>query len=258
MSFIQSIILGLVEGFTEFLPISSTGHLILISRLFKIEQTEFLKSFEIIIQFGAILSVIVLYFKKFLFNIEIFKRVIVAFIPTAVVGFVFYGFIKNVLLNSPTIVLWSLFLGGILIIIFEWRYSKKEFKINSFNSFLISYRQAFWIGLFQSIAVIPGLSRSAVTILGGLWLGISRKTIVEFSFILAIPTILGASALDLVKNVSKFSSNQIDILILGFIFSFFTALVAVKFLLSFIQKHSFIVFGIYRIILAVVFWFLLF
>ncbi|MBI4158556.1 MAG: undecaprenyl-diphosphatase UppP [Candidatus Yanofskybacteria bacterium] len=253
MTFFNSIILGVVEGFTEFLPISSTGHLILSSHLLKLEQSDFLKSFEIAIQLGAILSVVVLYFKRFLLNFEVIKRVVVAFIPTAVIGFLLYGFIKNTLFGSEATVLWSLLLGGIVLIVFEFWYSKMALKINKQNSLLLSYRHCFFIGLFQALAVIPGVSRAGATILGGLWLGVPRKTIVEFSFLLALPTMAGATGLDLLKNASSFSYDQFGIFAAGFVVSFITAVLAIKFLLSFIQKHTFVSFGIYRIILAIVF-----
>lgn len=253
MDILNSIILGIVEGFTEFLPVSSTGHLILVSYLLKLEQNHFLKSFEIAIQLGAILSVIALYFKRLILNSEVMKRIAVAFIPTAVVGFFLYGFIKDVLLESKLIVLWSLFLGGVALILFELWYSKTAIKINPKNSLLLSYRHSFLIGLFQSIAVIPGVSRAGATILGGLWLGVPRKTIVEFSFLLALPTMAGATGLDLFKNASSFSYDQFWILILGFVVSFTTAILAIKFLLSFVQKHTFITFGVYRIIITIVF-----
>lgn len=252
MSYLESILLGVVEGFTEFLPVSSTGHLILTSYLLKLEQSDFLKSFEIAIQLGAILSVVTLYFKRFLLSMEVIKRVIVAFLPTAAVGFLLYGFIKNILLSNTTLVLWSLLLGGIALIIFEFWYKGKE-KIEEKSVQALSYTHCFLIGLFQAIAVIPGVSRAGATILGGLWLGVPRKTIVEFSFILALPTMAGATGLDLLKNASSFSYDQFGVLAVGFVVSFITAILAIKFLLSFIQKHTFISFGLYRIILAIVF-----
>jgi len=252
MSIFETIILGIVEGFTEFLPISSTGHLILSSYLLKLEQSDFLKSFEIIIQLGAILSVVVFYFKKFLLKTEAIKRIIVASIPTAVVGFTLYGFVKNNLLSNHGVVLWALLLGGIALIVFELWYKGKE-KAEEKSVLSLSYPHCFLIGLFQSIAIIPGVSRAGATILGGLFLGIPRKTIVEFSFLLAIPTIAGAAGLDLVTNASSFSYDQFGILVIGFVVSFITALIAIKLLLAFIQKHTFISFGIYRIIIAIVF-----
>lgn len=250
------------------MPISSTGHLILASHLLKLEQDDFLKSFEIAIQLGAILSVVVLYFKKFLLNKEIVKRIIVAFIPTALVGFLFYNLIKNVFLSSTVLVLWSLLLGGIALIIFEFWYpgsrssrgltadktrTSLRGKLEQNDVRFISYTHCFIIGLFQAVSVIPGVSRAGATILGGLWLGIPRKTTVEFSFLLALPTMAGATGLDLFKNASIFSYDQLGILAVGFIVSFITAILAIKFLLSFVQKHTFISFGIYRIILAIVF-----
>ena len=253
MTFLNSIILGIIEGFTEFLPISSTGHLVLSSHLLKLEQSDFLKSFEIAIQLGAILSVVVLYFKRFFLNFEVVKRVVVAFIPTAVIGFLLYGFIKSILLESEATVLWSLLLGGIALIIFEFWYSKTALKINVQNSLLLSYRHCFFIGLFQALAVIPGVSRAGATILGGLWLGIPRKTIIEFSFLLALPTMAGATGLDLIKNISSFSYDQFGILVIGFVTAFIASVFAVKFMLSFIQRHTFVSFGIYRIVLAVAF-----
>mgnify|MGYP001607799860 CR=1 FL=1 len=252
MFIFESIILGVVEGFTEFLPISSTGHLILSSYLLKLEQSDFLKSFDIAIQLGAILSVVVLYFKSFLLKWEVIKRVAVAFLPTAIVGFLLYGFIKNVLLGSTTTVLWSLFLGGIALIVFELWYKGKE-KSEERTVPSLSYAHCFFIGLFQAAAVIPGVSRAGATILGGLWLGIPRKTIVEFSFLLALPTMAGATGLDLLKHASNFSYDQFGVLAVGFVVSFITAVLAIKFLTFFIQKHTFVLFGIYRIILAVAF-----
>jgi undecaprenyl-diphosphatase len=246
--------LGVIEGITEFLPISSTGHLILAARVLGLSQTEFLKTFEIVIQFGAILSVVVLYWRSLLVNVEIMKRVLIAFIPTAVLGLLFYKIIKHFLMGSNQVVLWSMFLGGICLIIFEMFHREKDDAVEDLSA--ISYRASFLIGLFQSIAMIPGVSRSAATIVGGLILGLRRKTIVEFSFLLAVPTMLAATGLDLMKNVSEFSIAQINFLSIGFIVSFVSALLGVKFLLGFIKHHSFISFGVYRIIIALLVWFL--
>jgi undecaprenyl-diphosphatase len=244
--------LSIVEGITEFLPISSTGHLMLTASILGLSQTEFLKTFEIVIQFGAILSVIVLYWKSLLVNFEILKRVVVAFFPTAVLGLLFYKIIKQFLMTSNQVVLWSMFIGGICLIVFELLHKEKDDAIEDLST--ISYRTSLMIGLFQSIAMIPGVSRAAATIVGGLILGLKRKTIVEFSFLLAVPTMLAATGLDLMKNVSQFSVAQLNLLSIGFIVSFFSALLGVKFLLAFIKHHSFISFGIYRIILALLFW----
>ncbi|MFA4936996.1 MAG: undecaprenyl-diphosphate phosphatase [Patescibacteria group bacterium] len=250
----QAIILGIVEGITEFLPISSTGHLILSSRLLNLPPSEFLTSFEITIQLGAILAIVALYWRSLLMNWEIIKRLIVAFIPTALIGLLLYKLIKNVLLGSTTVVLWSLLLGGIILIIFELLHKEKPQAVNEVGR--ISYRQSFIIGLFQSLAVIPGVSRAAATIIGGLLLGLRRKTIVEFSFLLAVPTMLAATGWDLIQSASSFSADQFGWLAVGLVVSFVTALVSVKWLLNYIQKNTFVAFGVYRIALAVFFWWL--
>ncbi len=251
MDFLTVVIMSIVEGISEFLPISSTGHLILTAHLLKLEQTEFLKSFEIAIQLGAILSVLVLYGKRVALDSKIVKRVTVAFIPTAIIGLIFYKIIKKVLLSSNNVVLVSLLLGGIFLIIFELLHREKEHSLEDIAS--IPYPQAFMIGVFQSIAVIPGVSRAAATIVGGLVLGLKRKTIVEFSFLLAVPTMGAAVTLDLIKSASIFTSENILFLLVGFLVSFIVALFSIKFLLGFIKNHNFIPFGIYRIILALLF-----
>jgi len=247
----QSIILGIVEGITEFLPVSSTGHLILTSELLHIPQSAFTKSFEIIIQLGAIASVVFLYWKT-LWNLATIKKLIVAFIPTGIIGLLLYKTVKTYLIGNSSVVLWSLFLGGIVLIAFEYWHKEKDSATESIHA--ISYRQALTIGLFQSIAVIPGVSRSAATILGGLLLGLKRTAIVEFSFLLAVPTMLAASGLDLLKNYSSFSMDQFGVLGVGFVVSFIVALWSIKFLLRYIQNHNFIPFGFYRIIIALFFW----
>ena len=254
MDLITSFILGIVQGVSEFLPISSTGHMILASHLMGLTHTEFLKSFEIAIQAGTILSVVFLYWRKLLVDFEVIKRIIVAFIPTGVLGLTLYKLIKGYLLGSETVVLCSLLIGGIFIIAFEYWYREKDDATSEIRE--ISYKHAVIIGLFQSIAMIPGVSRSASTILGGLWLGLKRKTIVEFTFLLAVPTMLAATGYDLIKSGSQFSFDQIQYLLVGFVTAFVVALLTIKFLLQFIKTHTFIPFGIYRIVL-VVFWFLL-
>ncbi len=257
-TFFHAIVLGLVEGITEFLPVSSTGHLILTTEALSLVSTDFVKSFEIFIQLGAILAVLVLYWKKLLLNSIIFKRVAVAFIPTAIIGLLVYGVVKTHLLGNISVVLWSLSIGGILLIAFEFFYKKRTSQ-NSVTSELesITYTQAFTIGLFQSIAIIPGVSRSASTIVGGLLLGLSRQAIVEFSFMLAIPTMAAAVGLDLLKSGLAFSSKETGLLAVGFVTAFVSALLAVQFLLRFVKNHTFTSFGIYRIILVVVFLFVI-
>ena len=255
MTLLHALIFGIVEGVTEFLPISSTGHLILTAQVLGLKQSEFLKSFEIAIQVGAILAVVFLYWKSLLVNFEAIKRVITAFIPTAVLGLVFYKIIKKFLLSGESVVLWSLFLGGLFLIVFEWRHKEKENALDDLSK--IPYAQAMLIGVFQSLAMIPGVSRSAATIVGGLCLGIRRKTIVEFSFLLAVPTMLAATGLDLLKNASGFDQGQFLFLGVGFVSSFFVAIFAIKVFLQYVQKHSLILFGVYRVIAALLFWFVL-
>ena len=252
MSIIDAAVLGIVEGITEFLPISSTGHLILAGELLRIPQTEFLKSFDISIQLGAILAVVALYFRSF-FDVEIVKRLVVAFIPTGSIGFLAYPFVKSVLLGNATVVVLTLALGGAALVVFELFYREGN-EITSIKA--ISYKQALFIGIFQALAIIPGVSRSAATIVGGLLTsGMSRKTIVEFSFLLAVPTMAAATGYDILKNAGSFSGNDFISLAVGFVTSFIVAILAIKFLLSFIRTHSFIAFGVYRIIVACIFFF---
>lgn len=251
MNYLQAVILSIVEGLTEFLPISSTGHLVLASKLLQIEQTDFVKSFEIIIQLGSIGAIIFLYWKTLIKNREIWKRIIAAFIPTAIVGFILYKIIKTFFLGNPAITLMALFIGGVLLILLEKIHKEKDHHKNSIEK--ISIKNAFIIGVFQSISIIPGVSRSAATIIPALFLGTKRKTAVEFSFFLAIPTMLAATTLDIVKSKFAFTFSEYSILATGLIGSFIVAVLAVKFLLGFIEKHTFIPFGFYRIILAIIF-----
>ena len=191
----HALVLGVVEGLTEFLPVSSTAHLILASDLLRLGESEFVKSFDIIIQLGAILSVVVLYWKRF-WRPDVFLKLVVAFIPTGVVGLTVYKAIKA-MLGSLTVVLWALLVGGVVMILFE-RLLRRSDRAADFSE--ITYGKALLIGIFQALAVVPGVSRAAATIVGGSLLGISRRTIVEFSFMLAVPTMLAASGLELIKN----------------------------------------------------------
>lgn len=250
MDIFNSVILGIIEGITEFLPISSTGHLILAGQFLDIPVSEFSKSFNIIIQLGAILAVVVIYWNRIFGSKELVKKVFVAFIPTAIIGFALYGFVKTYLLGNAWVVVVALFVGGIALIVFE-RFVKKPAPTFGGNS-EPTYLQAFWIGVFQAIAVIPGVSRSAATIVGGQLIGVDKKAVVDFSFLLAIPTMAAATGLDLFKSAGSFSADQFGILSIGFVVTFIVALIAVKTFLAYIQKHSFAVFGWYRIVLAIV------
>lgn len=255
MDYLQAVILSIVEGFSEFLPISSTGHLILVSDLLKISQTDFVKSFEIIIQLGAILAVVLLYWKTLLKNKAIWLRILTAFVPTAIIGFTFYRLIKGFLLGNTLVTVSALFLGGLALIVLELVYQEKTHHADKIES--LTLKQSFLIGLCQSLSIIPGVSRAAATVVGALFVGAKRKTAVEFSFLLAIPTMLAASGLDLVKSNFAFNQKEYLLLLIGFISSFLVAIVTIKFLLKFIQTHTFISFGVYRIILAILFWLLI-
>lgn len=245
-------VLGVVEGLTEFLPVSSTGHLILASRLLGLAQSEFMKSFEIAIQLGAILAVVVLYRKTLFGDREALKRVVVGFIPTGVLGLALYKVVKHYLLGSDATVLWALFLGGVVLIAFESFHRSSPGGDADVRK--ITYRQALVIGAVQSLAMIPGVSRSAATVVGGLAQGIDRRTTVQFSFLLAVPTMLAATGLDLVKSAGSFGAGDFAAIAIGSAVSFLVALAAVRFLLRYVRTHTFIPFGIYRVVAAAAFW----
>ncbi len=243
--------MGIIEGVTEFLPVSSTAHLILTSNILGLPQSDYLKSFEIAIQSGAILAVVFLYWRALL-KPDVLKRLIVAFIPTGIIGLVAYKIVKEYLLGSISTVAWSLLIGGVLLILFEKLFTPKarEDKSELQN---ITYLNCLILGLFQSVAMIPGVSRAAATIVGGMLLGIQRKTIVEFSFLLAVPTMFAATGLDLVKSAGTFSSSDFIVLLVGFLTSFIMAAISIRWLMSYIKKHDFTWFGIYRVAVAILF-----
>jgi len=251
-TFWQAIILGIVEGVTEFLPISSTGHLIVAGDLLGFEGP-LANVFEVVIQLGAILAICVLYFRRLL-NVALGLTsdpaaqrfaiaVIVAFLPAAFIGLALHDFIKTVLF-SPYIVCVSLILGGIAIILIE-RYDY-DGHIKSVEE--LTFKKSLQIGFFQCLAMIPGVSRSGATILGALLIGVDRKTAAEFSFFLAIPTMLGATAVDLWKVRDSLSADQASVIAVGFVAAFVSAVIVVKWLVSFISHHDFTVFGWYRIV----------
>ena len=233
------------------MPISSTAHLILTAKVLQISQTEFVKTFQIAIQLAAILAVVWLYWKKVLLNKGIIKKIIAAFLPTAVFGFLLYKIFKSYLMENLSVIVWTLLLGGVFLIIFEYWHKEKSGAADSIEN--ISYKNCFLIGTCQAIAIVPGVSRAAATILGGLFLGVKRKTIVEFSFLLAVPTMLAATGYDLIRTGFAFSASQFGLLLAGFIVSFLVAVLAIKFLLRYIQRHDFKWFGLYRIIIGLIF-----
>lgn len=253
MHFIQAIVLAIIEGITEFLPISSTGHMILASTAMKIQDNEFVKTFEIMIQLGAIMAIVLLYSKALLKNLKIYYKLFVAFLPTAIIGLLAYDFIKEKLFNS-TVVSISLILGGIVLILVDKYVEQKESRIQQVED--IPYRSAVFIGLIQCLSMIPGVSRAAATILGGIFNGLDKKQAMEFSFLLAIPTMFAASGLDLIKSELHFGKHEYLLLTIGFVLAFLSAWIAVKLFVKISEKYGFRFFGYYRIVLGLLFlWF---
>lgn len=255
MNQIDAIILGIVEGLTEFLPVSSTGHLILTADLLNLPVTNFLTLFEIVIQLGAILAVVTLYWRKFLLDWAMNKKLVIALIPSVIVGAALYPFIKS-LFESPSVVVTSLFVGGVFILFIEGLVAKRgEDQVTVETVDDISTHAAVWVGIFQTLSVIPGVSRAGATIMGGLFLGMRRKAIVEFSFLLAVPTMIAASAKDLYESHAVVAGANVTILLLGCVTAYITAVIAIKLFLRYVQTNTFKPFGWYRIIIALIFFF---
>lgn len=261
---LKAIILGIVEGITEWLPISSTGHMILVDEFLKMNvSAEFKNMFLVVIQLGAILAVVVLYFKKLIpleinqskklvwkkDTLSMWVKIIVSCVPAAVVGVLFDDKLEEIFYNWQTVAA-MLIIFGILFIVIEKLNKGKQSKINSISEF--TYQTAIIIGLFQLIAaVFPGTSRSGATIVGALLIGVSRSVAAEYTFFLAVPVMFGASALKLVKFGFNFTAEELVILAVGMIFAFAVSILAIKFLMGYIKKHDFTVFGWYRIILGI-------
>ncbi len=250
MTIIQAIIIAIVEGLTEFLPVSSTGHMILTSSILGVENDAFLKTFEISIQLGAILAIVIMYIKRFFKSFEIYKKLIAAFIPTALIGFLAYGFIKEYLFN-PLIVAVSLIVGGIILILINRRMVSQVSEYKEVED--VPLKNAFFIGLIQCLSMIPGVSRAAATIVGGTFNGFNKKQAMEFSFLLAVPTMAAATGYDLLKTPVVFTHNEIFLLIVGLVTAFIVAWIAVKAFLAFVEKHGFAFFGWYRIAIGVLY-----
>lgn len=250
MTIIQTILLSIVEGITEFLPISSTGHMIIAQKLLGIQSTEFVKAFTVNIQFGAILSVVVLYWKRFFQSFDFYLKLLVAFIPAAIIGALFNKVVDR-LLGSVVVVAVSLLLGGIVLLFVDKWFSKPD------EDQTVTSKKALRIGFFQCIAMIPGISRSAATIIGGMSNKLSRKNAAEFSFFLAVPTMFAASAYKLYElykmqkvsggQMTIFSSSNIHILLIGNLVSFVVAMIAIRWLMKFLTNYGFKAFGWYRI-----------
>ncbi len=245
MDWIKAVIISIVEGITEFLPISSTGHMIITEKLLGVQSTDFVNTFIISIQFGAILSVIVLYWKRFIKSLVFYYKLLVAFLPAAIAGFILGNYI-DMLLNNVIVVAISLVAGGIILIFVDnW------FK-NPAKSSEISYMKALKIGCFQIISMIPGVSRSAATIIGGLTQKLTRKDAAEFSFFLAVPTMFAASVYKLYKSHDSITRETLGILVLGNIIAFIVAMAAIKSFVTYLATHGFKIFGYYRIVVGLI------
>jgi undecaprenyl-diphosphatase len=250
MSLIQSIILAIIEGLTEFLPVSSTGHMILAQSFMNIQNNEFVKTFEIVIQLGAILAVLVLYIKRFFMSITIYLKLFAAFLPTGIVGLLAYKIIKQYLFN-PFIVSFSLIIGGVVLILLDTWSERKQAEYKDIED--INYEGALKIGAIQCISMIPGVSRAAATIFGGIFAGFDRKQAAEFSFLLAIPTMFAASAKDLWESKELITSENMLLLLTGSAVAFIVAACAVKAFVAFLTRYGFKYFGYYRILLGILF-----
>jgi len=250
MTLLETIILAIVEGLTEFLPVSSTGHLIITTALLGIEPSAFVKLFTVAIQLGTILSVVVLYFKRFFKSWAFYFKLLVAFIPAAVFGLLFSDLIDE-MLESPMTVAITLVLGGVILLFVDKWFNRPQIE----NSDDISYATALKIGLFQCLAMIPGTSRSGATIVGGMAQKLSRKAAAEFSFFLAVPTMFGATAkklLDFYQEGNQFTSQEYQTLLVGNLVGFVIAIIAIKSFIGFVTKYGFKAFGWYRIVVGVV------
>ncbi len=252
MTLFDALFLGALEGVTEFLPVSSTGHLILASQLLGLEQTNAHKAFEVAIQLGSILAVLFLYAKDLIKDKTLWIKLAVAFIPTGVLGFLFYKQIKS-LFGVETVSI-MLIAGGIIFLIVE--YFRRDKAIDSGKDLSeLTYKEAFFIGIFQSLSMIPGTSRSGATIIGGLFLGLKRKSAAEFSFLLAIPTMMIATAYDLIKHRHEMIVDDYSMLAVAFVTAFVFAFFTVKLFVGFVSRHTFVPFAIYRIIVGLIFFY---
>ncbi len=248
MDIFQSIILGLIEGATEFLPISSTGHMIVASQWLGIAQNEENKAFEVIIQLAAILAVVANYREKFSFvYLDLWKKVVLAFIPLGIVGFLFHKQIKAMF--TVDIVAIMFIVGGVIFLIVEYFHKDKVYPVQKVED--LSYRQALWIGIAQVFALIPGTSRAGASIIGAMLVGLSRKASAEFSFLLALPVMMAASGYDLLKHYQDFMGANLIVLLTGFVVAFISAWLVMRLFIHFLERFTFVAFGIYRILFGI-------
>ena len=249
MDILQAIIIGIIEGFTEFLPISSTGHMIVASKFLGIEQSAVVKAYEVIIQFAAILAVILLYREKINFKeINLWSKIVGAFFPLAIIGFILKDWVKEIF-NVETVA-YMFIIGGIVFIVVE--YFHKDEKMSSQDIEEVTWKQAMSIGFAQVLSLVPGTSRAGSTIIGGMLSGVSRKASTEFSFLLAIPVMMAVSGYDLLKHYKDFMGADITAFAIGFVVAFVVAYVTIKMFIVFLQRFTFVAFGIYRIIFGVI------
>lgn len=251
MNILQSAILGIIEGATEYLPISSTFHLIWAGKILGIPQTEFQKLFEVVIQSGAILAVVIIFFKTIFEEKKLIKNVIVSFFPTAIVGLILYKIIKDIFFENLILQLSVFVLVGVIFIVFEKVHKKGNLTKNAGQ---INIKEAVMIGLAQSLAVVPGVSRAGAVMLALMYLGVNRKEAAKYSFLLAVPTLIAASGLDLIKSRSLLfnHSGNLSLLLIGFIFSFISALFVIKWFIAYLGKNDLKPFGYYRLVIALV------
>jgi undecaprenyl-diphosphatase len=246
MTILQAIILAIVEGLTEFLPVSSTGHMIITSAMLGIESDEFTKLFEVCIQFGTILSVVVLYYKRFFKSFDFYFKLVAGFLPAGILGFILDDYIDT-LLGSPMVVAVNLLFGGIFFLFVD-----KIFNPKGSGKIEPDYIGAAKIGLFQSLAMIPGVSRSAASIIGGQFIGLSREKAAEFSFFLAVPTMFAATCYKLLKNYEVLKPEHTTLLVVGNVVGFAVAMLAIKLFIGILQKYGFKFFGYYRIVVGLI------
>lgn len=248
MGILESIILGIIEGFTEFLPISSTGHLIVASKFLGIDQTSVNTAYEVIIQFAAILAVILNYPDKFsIKKINLWTKIFVAFLPIASIGFVFSSQIKE--LFSVHVVAYMFIIGGFVFLVVEKYYKEDKTHIDDVEK--VGFKQAIYIGLAQVFALIPGTSRAGSSIIGAMLAGLNRKASAEFSFLLAFPVMCATTGYDILKHYNEFVNVNLTPLIIGFITAFIVAFITIKLFLKFLEKFTFVAFGIYRILFGI-------
>ncbi len=249
MDIFQAIIIGIIEGFTEFLPISSTGHMIVASKFLGIEENALNKAYHVIIQFAAILAVMLIYKEKITFKqVDLWVKLLLAFLPIAIVGYIFKDVIKT-FFNVETVA-WMFIVGGVIFLLVEYFYKEKKAHVTHVEK--VNYKQAFWVGVAQIFSLVPGTSRAGATIIGGLLVGLDRKTSTEFSFLLAIPVMAAVTGYDLLKHYQDFADANWGAFMIGFITAFVVAYATIKLFLVFLERFTFVSFGVYRIIFGII------